>query len=314
MINLGLLTVIQNCKNVTAVIDHSFAYVSREDYLEHLKSEHPHKNSPTHYLEVYDTKKLWATDEDNHLHQITAGNAREVILGDAAKLYPKLGKIISENQAKINELQMFTQAKNELGLDANVMLVENFDPQTVIDNFKCKVLSCARGGRLIGVVSDDGINAGAYYQIADGVNQELIQVKGVAYSTDYYRVTLMKALTYDYNLDTVKLYRSTITAGVKTVDKKTATWKTDESFKGIEANVERKIYLDTSMKNTAALKIRGAGMVTGDGYFTLKKDFSVSWSYNEGEFPEPATIPGGGDYDDVEEEITLDDIKKLFDD
>ena len=269
VIEFSIHTVIQNAPNVVAVIDQSFAYVSLDRYYDHVDSAHPHPNTPNHYLNVSDTNKIWAIDEDDHLHQITVGNARQVLLGDAAKLIPSMGKIISESQLKIDELSIFNQAKNELGLDANLMIVEDFNPATEIDDFKVKVLSCARGGRLIGVASDAGIMKGAYYWIADGVNQEMIQVKGVAYSTDYYRVTLENALTYDYNLDAVNMYRTTFAQEVGTIDKKSLKWTPPKNFTGIEANVPRELVFDTSHANRDALIVEGEGLLTSDGYFSL---------------------------------------------
>lgn len=274
IIDLAIVTVIQNAANVDAILDASFAYVALSRFTEHVDSEHPHLNTPNHYLNVSDTKGFWAIDEDTHLHIINVDNAREVILGDAAALIPSLGKTISDNKNKIDELNIFTQAKNELGLDANLLIVEDFNPASEIDDFKVKVLSCARGGRLIGVANDSGILKGAYYWIADGVNQELIQVKGVSYSTDYYHVSLAQGLTYEYNLDRCYMYRSTITSKIATVDSKSFTWA-GGSFKGIEANVERILTLDTSQENYSALKIEGEGIVTTDGYFTLTQSNGI---------------------------------------
>lgn len=269
-VKFGIHVIIQNAKNVQAIIDSSFAYVSMKDYTEHIDSEHPHPNTPNHYLDVYDTNKFWVADEDSDLHKMTLGNVRQVILGDAANLIPSLGKTITENKLKIDELDIFTKAANELGLDANLMIVEDFNPATTVDNFSVKVLSCARGGRLIGVESDNGILKGATYWISDGVNSEIIRVADVAYSTDYYHVTIAQGLTYEYNLGAVKLYRTTYKAG--TVDTKKLSWSPDEIFTGISANIEREIPFDTSHKNSVAMQIEGEGVLTIDGYFTLASE------------------------------------------
>ena len=193
-IQFGIHTIIQNAKNVQAIIDSSFAYVSRKDYNEHINAEHPHPNTPNHYLDVSNTNAFWVTDEDSDLHKMSLDNVRQVILGDAASLVPSLGKTITDNKSKIDELDIFTKAQNELGLDANLMIVEDFSPTTTVDDFSVKVLSCARGGRLIGVESDNDILRGAYYWISDGVNAELIQVTGISYLTDYYHVAIAQGL------------------------------------------------------------------------------------------------------------------------
>ena len=260
---VGFETVIQNAAHVEAVLDLNFSYVSQIDYKSHVESEHPHPNTPNHYLNVSDADKFWVTNNDNHLHQISVDNVKEILLGDVTAK-------ISGNESKIKELEIFTLAKNELGLDANLMIVEDFKPATEVDNFSVKVVSCARGGRLIGVETDDGIRIGTYYWITDGVNQELVQVKGVTYSTDYYHVTLAQGLTYDYNASAVKLYRTTY-KDFGVVDKKSLSWS-GQTFRGIEANIERTLTLETTNSNKAAFNVSGEGLLTTDGYFTLTQD------------------------------------------
>lgn len=271
-IDLGVVTVIQNAQNVEAILSQDFAYVSMADYKLHVDAEHAHPNMPNYYGNVYDTNAFWSANQDNHLYQMSVDNTRHVILGDAAELIPSLGKTITDNQAKINELKIIADAQNELGLEANMMIVEDFKPATEIDVFKMKVLSCAQNGKIIGVQSDEGIIAGQYYWISDGNNQELVQVIGAVYSTDYYHVELAERLTYGYNLSTVYLYRSTVLDNTATVDKKWLSWTPKYTFKGISANIERVNYLDTSQYNRAALNISGEGVVTRDGYFTLTND------------------------------------------
>lgn len=271
-IDLGVVTVIQNATQVSAILSQDFAYVSMADYKIHVDAEHPHPNMPNYYGNVYDTNAFWAANHDKHLYQMSVDNTRHVILGDAAELIPSLGKTITDNQSKINTLKIISDAKNELGLDANMMIVEDFKPATEIDVFKLKVLSCAQNGKIIGVKSDEGIIAGQYYWISDGNNQELVKVIGAVYSTDYYHVELAERLTYGYNLSTVYLYRSTVLDNTATVDKKWLSWTPKYTFKGISANIERVNYLDTSQYNRAALNISGEGVVTRDGYFTLTND------------------------------------------
>ncbi len=297
-IDLGIVTVIQNAQNVEAILDASFAYVSLADFKLHVDSDHPHLNIPNHYGNVTATNAFWAANEDNHLYQISVDNARQAILGDAAELIPSLGKTIKDNQAKIDELKIISDAKNELGLDANMMIVEDFNPATEIDIFKVKVLSCAQNGKIIGVQSDEGIIVGQFYWISDGNNQELVQVTGAVYSTDYFHVELADRLTYAYNNNTVYLYRTTAFKGVETVDKKSVNWTPAASFKGISANIERVKFLDTSKKNRLALQIEGEGFVTKDGYFTLTND--------EGTF----TYTDGGD--ESQEWVTNEDMDELF--
>lgn len=280
-IDLGLLTVIQNAKNVVAKIDTSFSYVSIANFEDHVNSAHPHLNTPNHYLNVTDTNKFWAVDNDNDLHQISVENAREVILGDAANLFPTLGKTITDLRDKVTRQDIFTTAKDELGLDANLLIVEDFKPTTTLDTFKRKVLSCAEGGNLIGVENDGDIVVGRYYWISDGVNQEVVQVESVVRSTDLYHVKLVERLTHSYNVATTYLYRSLITSSVVSVDKKFVKWTPLKSFTGIEANVEREIILNTRLDNMPALIVDGDGIVTADGFMTMTNDYIATSEKND---------------------------------
>ena len=287
VLDIGLITVIQNAQNVNAVIDASFAYTAQKDFREHVTSEHPHPNTPNHYSDVADADHFWVTLNDSHLHKLSVDNARQILIGDTA---------VDDDDLKL------LIAEKELGLDCNVLIVDELNPPTELDEFTCKVVSCARGGRLIGIDSVDGITKGAYYWITDGVNQELIQVAGVAYGVDYYRVTLEVALTYDYT--DAKLYRTTYTD--KTGEKKFLKWIPRTVFTGIEANIERDIWADTTQANSAAVKIEGEGYMTSSGYMTLEKDFKGNYSSSTGN---PGSETGGIQYEDITEE----DIQDVMD-
>lgn len=262
-LKIGITTVIRNATNVVAVLDESFAYTAQGEFKDHINSEHPHPNIPNHYADVTDADNFWVTSNDNHLHKLSINNARQILLGDKDEDDDRLKILI---------------AKEELGLDANILVVEDFSPITELDMFTCKVVSCAKGGRLIGIDTVEGIVKGAHYWIADGVNQELIQIKGVGYGVDYYRVTLEVPLTYDYN--GAKLYRTTYAD--KHADKKSLSWIPRTVFTGIEANVEREIYADTTQMNLFAIRIEGEGIMTQTGYMTLERDFKGAYTSSTG--------------------------------
>ena len=230
IIDFSVETVIQNAENVEVKLDASFAYVPLDRYLDHVESSHPHPNTPNHFNNISDGDYFWATNFDNHLHKVSLSNVKAMLVKD-------LNQNAADNASKVKELELFTSAKNELGLDANLLVIDDLNPAVEVDDFKVKVLSCARGGRLIGVENDTDIFVGAYYWISDGVNQETVKVKGVNFSTDYYRVTLTEPLSNDYDSARVYLYRTTYSDNC---DKKKLTWQGGK-FSGISANVIRRI-------------------------------------------------------------------------
>lgn len=279
MINVGIVTVIQNAKNVNAIIDASFAYTSAAEFKSHVESEHPHLNIPNHYDDVTDATAIWAAYNDNHLHKISIDNLKQ---------------IISSDEKSCDEVKLLI-AEKELGLDSNVLIIDESD------EFSCKVVSCAKGGRLIGVDSVNGIVIGGCYWIADGVNQELVQVKGVGYGTDYYRLTLEQALTYDYN--DAKLYRTTFTLG--SCDKKSVSWQPNTTFGGIEANLEREIFAT----DKSGVKVMGDGIFTAEGFMTLKRKPKEDYNLSDGD-----SLNGGIEYETITEQDVDDVMAGRYDD
>lgn len=283
-LKVGITTVIRNADNIVAVLDESFAYTAQSEFKEHIESKHPHPNTPNHYDDVTDATNFWVTFNDNHLHKISVDNVKQILKTDVSS----------------DDFNLLA-AEKELGLDCNVLIVDDFNPTSELDTFTCNVLSCARGGRLIGIDSVDGIVKGAFYWIADGINQELIQVAGVAYGSDYYRISTEIALTYDYF--NAKLYRTTYHD--KLVDKKYLKWIPRTVFTGIEANIEREIWADTTQMNIAAIKIGGEGLMTPTGYLTMTRDFKGNYSSSEGS-------PGSETAGIIYETITEDDISDVM--
>ena len=112
----------------------------------------------------------------------------------------------------------------------------------------------------------------------------------------------MIRLTYDYN--NAKLYRTTYHD--KLVDKKYLKWIPRTVFNGIEANIERDVYADTTLFNGAAVKIEGEGYMTQTGYMTLEKNFKGEYSSSTGN---PGSETGGIQYED----ITWDDVQDVMD-
>lgn len=235
---------ISDAENVTAVLDMSVAYITAEDFSEHVESAHPHLNTPNHYLDVAQVDYVWGTDNDNHLHKIKVADLK--------------AQLKSEPVEVVSEFERVQAAKAKLGLDANVLLVEQFDGDSTLDNFSVKVTSSAENGRLLGVASVDGLKTGAVYTISDGVNAELVKVESIVYNISGKHVKLAEPLINGYNWSTTALLRTAL-AGA---EKRAVNWSSAE-FRGVEANVARAIALSFD-----AAEITGDGFIA-NGYFTL---------------------------------------------
>lgn len=233
-IKYAYVTVIKDADNITAVLDLTFAYPSLAEYEEHIKSDHPHPNTPNHYLDIEEASEIWAADNDSHLHKI--------------KLEDLKRQMVCEGE-RVDEAA-------ELGLDANVLLYDNDGELT--DRFKKRVTSSAENGLLLGLEDNEGIREGAEYTISDGWMQERVKVKSVRYNESGYHCKLCGRLMNQYDWDSTYLYRTTLGGA----DRRWLKWQAG-GFGGVEANFPRVIKWDTQ-----AAQIIGTGFIDND-YFIL---------------------------------------------
>lgn len=242
---LSYICEIQDATNIQAVIDYSVAYVSVPDFKEHLNDPHPHKNAPCHYDDVATTSEIWCTDSDNHLHLIGVENLREVL---------KTPEVEKKSDADI-----IAAAQNEIGLSANLLVIEDFSDNGVTDKFKVKVNSAAENGNLLGVEDFRDLKIGAVYILSDGVNFEEVLISSVTKNIGGYHCKLKNPLANSYVLKNLYLYRSTAAP----CQKFTKNWK-GETFSGIAANVPQVLEMDTSY-----LTIAGDAVIDAENYLTL---------------------------------------------
>lgn len=255
---------IQDAANVTFNIDYSFAYTAEKDFSEHIEAAHPHPNIPNHYKSVSWTENFWATGGDNHLHKISVDNTKKVLLGE-------FDERISKQNERIKLTEDYISAQKRLGLNANLVIVEDFNPETTTDKTKIKVTSCAKGGDLIGLKENSGVKIGRKYWLTDGINQELVEISSTVYSFSSYHAKVTERLTYDYNVNDAYLITSTMEDKLQSLsDKRFIRWSSSESFGGFQANYERIIFFETNCDNYGAFSIEGDGILTKNGELTLR--------------------------------------------
>lgn len=250
-VTLACLVEIQDAPNVTISVDFDFAYVSQKDFESHLSDEHPHPNLPNYYGDVSETDYLWGTAADNHLHKISLSNLRHLLK--------------TENQP--TEKIDFETAQRILGLEANVLYHEDFTDSSNLDKNILTVTSCARGSKIIGLETIDNLKVGGWYIIADGIKCEPVKVAAIARSYENHYATLTETLSNDYDSDAVKLFRSSFLQGA--AENRYLEWR-GETFSGYPANIARTQELDTSQDNRLAFIIEGDGILTKDGFFTIR--------------------------------------------
>lgn len=236
---------IQDAENVTALIDLSVAYVSTEDFKAHINSTAPHPNTPTKLDDVQTTAEIWATDQDSHLHKISIENLRSVLK--------------TEEPVKQSEQDKITAAQNELGLAANILMIEDFSGgDEVTDYFKSKVLSYAEHGNLLGIENPANLKTGENYILSDGVNSESVEISAVLKNLSGYYAKLKNPVANTFSTPNLYLYRTT----PEPCAKHSAIWQ-GCNFEGVKAN-----YSQVAVMDTDYLQITGDGVFDGE-FLTL---------------------------------------------
>ena len=235
---------IQDCENITAVIDYSVAYLSTTDFQKHLDDPRPHLNAPCHYDDVQTATEIWATDNDSHLHKISVENLRDLVKTD---------------EIKNSEQDIISAAQNELGLAANILLIEDFLSDEVTDYFKSKVTSYAEHGNLLGIENPAKLRTGGTYILSDGVFVEEVQISAVQKNLSGYYAKLTAPVANTYNTANLYLYRTTPAP----CDKGEIVFNGCD-FAGTKANISQNLEVDTDY-----LQIEGDGFFDGE-FLTLR--------------------------------------------
>ena len=201
---------VSDAPNVTFNIDDSFVYVTKEDFDNHLNSDQPHKNSPLKKNDVDFATHFWTTDFDSHLHKISLFNSKKILLHD-------VHKIIAAEKKKFAELADFYHNYFELGLDANIFVMEDFKPATVCDLTDLKITSAAIGGNLLGVQSVSSVAVGKEFLLTDGVNSQFVTIEEINFDSPTY-LKISPSLSFSPDLDNLHLCRTlTNAAEIKNV-------------------------------------------------------------------------------------------------
>ena len=284
---IAVVTVVQEAANVTAIIDASLAYVTQSEFAEHVDSATPHPNAPSLKGTVTTTDNFWVTSNDKHLHPMTTANVRTLILGDDANTLPQLNKRVIQTEINIANLYMQLNAEREIGLQPNLLLMEDFSDSANIDTYNAKIITTVAGVRGVQIPTDEGILAGHWYTITDGVRDEYVRVKSVAKKSldqkfypsvaknDGAIVAIFdNVLTNTYTLANAQLMRSTALIRNGNAQGsgrfRTGSWGTAMTeWKGLSSNTAATLTLGTTLSNAAAFEIEGEGGFTTNGEFTI---------------------------------------------
>lgn len=271
-VQVTITIAIDNAAQVTAVLDTSLSYVTTPDFTEHILSTNPHPNIPKLGASLTSAEYIWATNDDDNLHKISVDNLSRQLLGDTTSL-TQLNNRLNQTETNIGNLYMQLKSRDDLGLTANLLLAEDFKDLDCVDAFKVKVILAVEGTDEIELETLEGLHAGSYYQISDGIFSEEVQVKAVAVNGGKFVATLMEPLAETYTLADCYIYRSTvqIVYGVArgAGDIVSKVFAGCASWAGTSANQTELLTLKTTQANKAAFELEGDFAFTANGEFTL---------------------------------------------
>ena len=206
---VSLITIVDQTTNVRATISADFQFVTQADLLNHINDKNPHPSLPIVKSEMTSSAYFWAAGSDKQLHPMSKSNLQVDILGDSIYALPNLSSRIGQNEMNIANLYSQLKAQAETGLDANLLLVEDFTDYNCIDTFQVDVPVQVRDVHNLYVSSFAGIREGSYYTVSDGLHSQTLQVKSLASNADKKAVIFTENLNTNFDLNKTKLYRTT---------------------------------------------------------------------------------------------------------
>lgn len=212
---LSIVTVVSNVANVTANINGDLVWVKQSVFDNHVNSTSPHPNFLQKKSAVTTSASLWATGGNTgHIRPMSIENVGRQILGGDANQIPNLASRVTQNEINIANLFMQLDSEAESGLEANLLIFEDFTGDAdVIDRFQSKVTNTVAAVNNLYVDSIEGLLAGHWYTISDGVRQEFVRVKSIALNDGAYSVIFDQDLTKTFKVADTKIFRTTANIG-----------------------------------------------------------------------------------------------------
>lgn len=270
---LNLVTVVDNATNITAIVDANLLFVSQAQLLDHINALEPHPNIPKLRQELSEATQLWSNDADNNLHPITIENLTAQILSPDAAPIKNLANRLSQAETNLSNLFMQVDSLVEMGLNANLLVFEDFIDCEGVDMLKTKVLNTVGGPDDLYVESLDGVLIGHYYTVSDGVRSQFLRVRAVATNDGLCNVMFDEPINRTFNLSKTYLRRTTGKVKESLLEgsgnARESTFAPDDVWSGIQSSTTKTISLTTTQKNAKNFDLSGDYSFTSDGFFTL---------------------------------------------
>lgn len=273
-IMMNCVTIVDQATNVTAVINADLLFVSQTELLDHVNSTQPHPNVPNLKSEVTSSTYFWATGSDTQLRPISAKNLQTQILGENIESLSLIKSRVSQNEINIANLFAQLDAEKDLGLSANLLLIEDFIDCDTIDQTRVKVLDQVAGSYSICVETLEGLLEGHTYVITDGGgHREYLKIQSLARNDNVNVVIFEQKLNSTFNLKKTYLYRTTANLLQKKAggdgDIRSTLVRFPTEWTGESSTATSTLTLATTQSNVKNFTVSGDYAFNSSGQFTL---------------------------------------------
>lgn len=273
-VSLNISTVISQATNIDAVIGADNFFVTHEELDEHIYSTLPHPNDPNLKDAVTSTDEIWACGNDNNLRPISINNISRLILGDDAGTIGRLSNRLDQTEINIANLLMQLNSEKEFGIDANLLIAEDFSGINSCTDTLIRDVNHEVGG-INSVCLDDwsDILVGHFYTLSDGVRSEFVQCKSIAKNDELVEVIFTDNFTKNFDLSNTKIFRSTgnIMSGQLGADDDILekVYAFEDVWQGESTSNEKILTLTTKNSTKKNFELDGDYSFTSDGFFTI---------------------------------------------
>lgn len=267
--------------------------ITSQEMEEHVNSTNPHPNTPTRKVDVVDISSVtnvWAeVGNDGNLHRIGLNGMQVLILGDSASTLKNLQSRV--RQLEVEGANTKLKLMNEgLTADDNLSYVETFNGEAKnIDNFSVNVNSIIAGDDTIEVETVEGILAGSWYTITDGINQETFRVKSCSRNGSKQRIITEEVIKNKYDLSCTKIYRSTVDIdGNNNVAYSSGNRRgviytpVNNIWRGVKGNSQSTVAVNMEYANRENFTYTSGISFTSDNLVTLKESTVSGVAYGNG--------------------------------
>ena len=277
-VTVNLITVIDQATNITATIDGSIVSVTQAEFSDHRTSEDPHPNFLSKGTAVTTSTKFWAASADEKIIQpITASNLKQQLLGSDLNNLSEVSSRVSQTEMNIANLFLELNSIKDSGLEANLLLFEDFSESRFTDFFSVDVEEAFMGDTGACVSSIKGILEGHTYIIKGQMSSQMVTVRSIGTNDGKLRVFFDESLTANYDIGTTQLVR---TKGVIEGNKLSGAGVEKEAvitlpfagaFKGIATDTSYNASTEISLDKEDNFTLSGDYDFTAAGQITLKK-------------------------------------------